>query len=100
VLVGVQKLPVELLLAPVTLREQEIIGTNAMARESDLPAAVALLASRRGRWDVLAPEVLPMRDLVASALEPMAAGRAPAIKTLIDPRGRAPRPLNATGDES
>jgi (R,R)-butanediol dehydrogenase/meso-butanediol dehydrogenase/diacetyl reductase len=96
VLVGVQKMPVEVLLAPVTLREQEIIGTNALLRESDLPAAVDLLAVRRGRWALVAPVVLPMHSLVAGALEPMAAGRAPAIKTLIDPRAGVPRSLNAS----
>jgi hypothetical protein len=35
-----------------------------------------------------------MRDLVVGALEPMASGRAPAIKTLIDPRARARRRLS------
>jgi (R,R)-butanediol dehydrogenase/meso-butanediol dehydrogenase/diacetyl reductase len=93
ILVGVQKQAIELLLHPVTLREQEIIGTNAMIGETDFPEAMRLLAIRAGRWSVIAPRVLPLSSLVTDALEPMSLGRPPAIKSLIDPCADAPRDL-------
>lgn len=93
VLVGVQKKPVEVVLHPITLREQQIIGTNAMVRETDFPEAMRLVAARRGRWQLLAPRVLPLTDLVSGALEPMSLGRPPAIKTLIDPFATASRAM-------
>jgi (R,R)-butanediol dehydrogenase / meso-butanediol dehydrogenase / diacetyl reductase len=93
VLVGVQKQPVELTLHPVTLREQQIIGTNAMIRETDLAEAMRLLSIRRGGWAVLAPRVIPLRALVDDALRPMSEGRPPAVKTLVDPFADGPRDL-------
>jgi (R,R)-butanediol dehydrogenase/meso-butanediol dehydrogenase/diacetyl reductase len=85
VLVGIQKAPVEVDLARLTLEENTLIGTNALVREHDFPRAVELIASRRGRWGILAPRVLPMTSIVEEVLKPMSEGRATAIKTLIDP---------------
>ena len=93
VLVGVQKKPVEMVLHQITLQEQEIIGSNAMVREIDFPEALRLVAVRAGNWSVLAPRVLPLRDLVDGALAPMAQGQPPAIKTLIDPTATGARDL-------
>lgn len=91
--VGIQRHPVEIDLGQITIREKSIIGTNALVRELDFPPAVALIASRAGRWASIAPTVLPIGDLVEGALRPMSEGRAPAIKTLIDPWATTPRPL-------
>ncbi|WP_083866165.1 zinc-dependent alcohol dehydrogenase [Microbacterium yannicii] len=93
VLVGIQKAPVSIDLASITLEERQLIGTNALVREIDFPRAVELIARRRGRWAVLAPRVLPLDQVVEGALRPMSEGRAPAIKTLIDPRGTDVRPI-------
>jgi (R,R)-butanediol dehydrogenase/meso-butanediol dehydrogenase/diacetyl reductase len=93
VLVGIQHEPVTLDLGQVTLREQTLLGTNALVRESDFPTAVDLVARRRGRWSIVAPRVLPLDQLVDGALQPMSEGRAPAIKTLIDPQASAEREI-------
>lgn len=93
VAVGIQRRPVEIDLGLVTIREKSIIGTNALVREIDFPRAVELIASRAGRWGTIAPDVLPLADLVEGALRPMSEGRAPAIKTLIDPWATTPRSL-------
>lgn len=93
VLVGMQKQPNEVDLRLVTLKEQSLIGTNALVRETDFPHAVDLVARRAGRWASIAPEILPLDRLVDDALLPMSEGRPPAIKTLIDPWADAPRRL-------
>lgn len=93
VFIGIQKEPVEIDLAAVTFEEKILIGTNALVREIDFPKAVELIARRRGRWDIIAPRVVPMTDLVEEALRPMSEGRPKAIKTLVDPRGEASRPI-------
>jgi (R,R)-butanediol dehydrogenase / meso-butanediol dehydrogenase / diacetyl reductase len=93
VAVGIQGAPRSLDLARLTVREQSIIGTNALVRETDFPRAVEVVARRRGTWAAIAPRVLPLDELVEGALRPMSEGRAPAIKTLIDPAATASRPL-------
>lgn len=85
VLVGIQERPSQISLRPVTLREQTLVGTNALVRETDFPKALELLAVRRGRWSAIAPKALPLEDLVAGALAPMSEGKPPSIKTLVDP---------------
>jgi (R,R)-butanediol dehydrogenase / meso-butanediol dehydrogenase / diacetyl reductase len=85
VLVGIQQRPVTLDLRRSTLREHEIIGTNAMARTPDFPDALRLVASRAEGWSDIAPTVLPLDQIVSGALAPMAAGVSPAVKVLIDP---------------
>ena len=93
VAVGIQRAPVSIDLGALTVREQSIIGTNAQVRETDFPAAVALIARRPGGWSGIAPTVIPLADVVDGALRPMAEGRAAAIKLLIDPWADAPRPI-------
>jgi (R,R)-butanediol dehydrogenase/meso-butanediol dehydrogenase/diacetyl reductase len=97
VLVGIQKAPVEVDLATITLEEKVIIGTNALVREIDFPRAVELVAKRRGAWAIIAPRVVPMNDYVEEALRPMSLGHPKAIKTLVDPRGTLARPIRTGG---
>lgn len=85
VLVGMQKQLATLDLRRATLRENEIIGTNAMRRTPDFPDALRLLASRTEGWADIAPTALPLEQIVSAALAPMAAGKSPAIKALVDP---------------
>jgi (R,R)-butanediol dehydrogenase/meso-butanediol dehydrogenase/diacetyl reductase len=87
VAVGIQRRPVELDLGRLTIAERSIIGTNALVRETDFPRAVELIASRPGGWARIAPEVLPLAEVVEGALRPMSEGRPPAVKTLVDPWG-------------
>jgi (R,R)-butanediol dehydrogenase/meso-butanediol dehydrogenase/diacetyl reductase len=96
--VGIQKGLSELDLRSLTLMEQSLVGTNAQVREADFPDAVALIARRPGGWSRLAPTVLPMRSVVEGALAPMAAGRAPAIKSLVDPWADDSRPMVGLAD--
>lgn len=93
VAVGIQRGPVLVDLGALTVREQTIIGTNAQVRETDFPRAVELIARRPGGWARIAPTVIPLADVVEGALLPMASGRAPAIKVLIDPWAVGPRPI-------
>lgn len=93
VLVGMQGQPVELILKPVALQEQTIVGTNSLVPETDLPEAIRLLNGRRGRWNVVSPTVLPLDQLVDQALAPIASGESEVIKVLIDPTASVARPL-------
>jgi (R,R)-butanediol dehydrogenase/meso-butanediol dehydrogenase/diacetyl reductase len=93
VLVGIQAAPVEVDLAAVTAEEKVLIGTNALVREVDFPRAVDLVARRAGRWDLIAPRVVPLETYVEEALRPMSQGRPKAIKTLVDPRADSVRSL-------
>jgi (R,R)-butanediol dehydrogenase/meso-butanediol dehydrogenase/diacetyl reductase len=107
VVVGMQKEPATLDLRTAALREHEIIGTNAMTREPDFPEALRLVASRPEGWADIAPSALPLEEIVTGGLDALAAGRAPAVKVLVDPvstRSRAtdtvPRPTRSATDES
>jgi (R,R)-butanediol dehydrogenase / meso-butanediol dehydrogenase / diacetyl reductase len=91
VVVGIQESLVEVAVRHVTLREQTVIGTNALVREVDFPRAIELVATRRGRWSCVAPVVHPLDDLVDAVLAPIVEGRPPAIKALIDPGAGARR---------
>lgn len=93
VLVGMQKQPIDVVFRSVTVQEQQLIGTNGLVAATDFPEAIRLLGQRKGRWNVVAPTVLPLRQLVSGALEPLAAGRSPAIKILIDPTALEPRAI-------
>jgi (R,R)-butanediol dehydrogenase/meso-butanediol dehydrogenase/diacetyl reductase len=95
VFVGIQKAPIEIDLANVTFEEKTLIGTNALVREVDFPRAVELIARRRGRWDLIAPRVVPLEDYVEEALRPMSEGAPRAIKTLVDPRATAVRAITS-----
>jgi (R,R)-butanediol dehydrogenase/meso-butanediol dehydrogenase/diacetyl reductase len=90
--VGVQKAPPQVDMARVTLDELELIGTVAHVARDDFPEALRLLALREEGWADVAPEVLPLEQLVDGGIRPIAEGRSSRIKTLIDPRAERPRP--------
>lgn len=92
VLVGLQSIPLTTNLRDMALREIELIGTNAHVVSTDLPEALRLLSLRSSGWLDVAPEALPLENLVTLGLEPMAEHRPTRIKTLIDPRAHAPQP--------
>jgi (R,R)-butanediol dehydrogenase / meso-butanediol dehydrogenase / diacetyl reductase len=85
VMVGLQHRPVQIDAREVSLREVELIGTNAHVCGLDLPEALRLLASRSAGWDDVAPVALPLEKLVTEGLRPLAERRSTRIKTLIDP---------------
>ncbi|MBI2527971.1 MAG: alcohol dehydrogenase catalytic domain-containing protein [Candidatus Rokubacteria bacterium] len=94
VLVGLHDDPRSLDLRRVTTGEMELVGTKAHACGVDLPEALRLLGSRRGRWTDIAPTMLPLERLVEDGILPIAERRSDRVKTLIDPwaaasRGRA-----------
>lgn len=91
VLVGLQKRPATLDLRDCALREIEIIGTNAMVRGTDFSDALRLVAARDEGWSDVAPIALPLAEIVSGALAPMAAGKPPAVKVLVDPAATRPR---------
>jgi (R,R)-butanediol dehydrogenase/meso-butanediol dehydrogenase/diacetyl reductase len=89
--VGMQKRPVRLDLRRATIRENEIIGTNGMARSPDFPDALDLVAARTQGWADIAPTALPLAEIATGALAPMTAGASPAVKVLIDPAAKVRR---------
>jgi len=92
VVVGMQKRPVAIDLRRATIRENEIIGTNGMARTPDFSDALDLVAARTQGWADVAPLALPLDEIATGALAPMAAGAAPAVKVLVDPAATRRRP--------
>jgi (R,R)-butanediol dehydrogenase / meso-butanediol dehydrogenase / diacetyl reductase len=94
--IGVQKQPVGIDLRRLTLAELEIIGTNALVRGTDFPAALRLVADRAEGWEDVAPVAIPLDGLVSDGLEPLASGRAGAIKILVDPWASRTRPTRTT----
>jgi (R,R)-butanediol dehydrogenase/meso-butanediol dehydrogenase/diacetyl reductase len=92
VLTGLHEQPRAIDLRRVTLREIELIGTNAHVYEADLPEAVRILSSRREGWGDVAPEAFPLDDVLEHAIIPMVEGRAERIKTLVDPWADVRRP--------
>jgi (R,R)-butanediol dehydrogenase / meso-butanediol dehydrogenase / diacetyl reductase len=85
VAVGIQEAPRPARLAEWTLGEYDVLGTVAHVCATDLPAALDLLATAPAGWAAVAPEVLPLDDLVTGGLEPLGAGRPSRVKTLFDP---------------
>lgn len=94
VLTGLHEHPRTIDLRRVTLREIELIGTNAHVGDVDLPEAVRLLAARREGWQDVAPEAFPLGELLEEGILPMLERRATRIKTLIDPWSDRPRPTD------
>lgn len=88
--VGIQKEALSVELAAWTLREYTIIGTVAHVLATDIPEAVRLLGTRAD-WSDVAAEVIPLHAVVSDGLDPLIAGDARQIKTLIDPWADAPR---------
>ena len=77
----------------VTLAEQELIGTNFMVPQTDLAEAQRLLVTRAGRWDVLAPRVIPLADVVPFAFAGDRESAAAPVKVLVDPSAGSSRGL-------
>ena len=75
----------------LTTKELVLVGTNALIGGEDVPEAARLLGIDQGRWSQVAPIAIPLDRLVADGLEPLAEGRARAIKTLVDPWTREAR---------
>ena len=94
VLTGLHEQPRTIDLRRLTLREVELIGTNAHVCEADLPEAVRLLASRSEGWADIAPEAFPLDEMLEQGIVPMVERRAERIKTLIDPWTNARRPTD------
>jgi threonine dehydrogenase-like Zn-dependent dehydrogenase len=92
VAVGIQEGARPARLADWTLREYDFLGTVAHVCATDLPAALDLLAASPADWSTVAPDVLPLGDLVTGGLEPLGAGRPVRVKTLFDPSATQPRP--------
>lgn len=76
----------------LSLREMEVIGTNALVCHIDFPAAVAMLARGGRDWSRVAPTVIALDAVVDEGLAPLADGTSQRIKTLIDPRATSSRP--------
>ena len=91
VAVGFQKHPLEIDLGGMTGSEQELVGTNGIDPETDLPEAIRLLAARDLPWSDVAPTVLPLEE-IEGALRSMAGGEQAPIKTLLSPRTTQTRP--------
>ncbi|NKQ54299.1 alcohol dehydrogenase catalytic domain-containing protein [Amycolatopsis sp. K13G38] len=85
VMVGLQHGSRDIDVRDVSLREVELIGTNAHVCGLDLPEALRLLASREGGWTDVAPVALSLDKLVEEGLRPLAERRSTRIKTLVDP---------------
>ena len=91
VLVGLQAGMTQVDLREVTMRETEILGTNAHCVGTDLPEALGLLARREGDWSDVAPIALSLDRLVDDGIRPLVEHRSPQIKTLVDPWADVPR---------
>jgi (R,R)-butanediol dehydrogenase / meso-butanediol dehydrogenase / diacetyl reductase len=85
VVVGLQGTPAELDLRMLSIREAELIGTNAVVAADDLPRALQLLGRRAGSWADVAPVALALDDLVDQGIRPLASGTSTRVKTLVDP---------------
>jgi (R,R)-butanediol dehydrogenase/meso-butanediol dehydrogenase/diacetyl reductase len=83
-LVGLTKAAQPVEFADVVLREVTIHTTVAHICDTDLPAALALLAERH-LSSVLVDRVVPLASIVAEAFEPLAASTVRG-KILVDPR--------------
>jgi (R,R)-butanediol dehydrogenase/meso-butanediol dehydrogenase/diacetyl reductase len=92
VAVGVQKAPPAVDMARVTLDELELIGTVAHVAQVDFPEALRLMALRKQGWADIAPDVLPLDQVVEAGIRPLAEGTSARVKTLIDPQAEAARP--------
>ena len=63
-LVGLQHDPVEINFRDVSVREIELLGTQAHCVGADLPEALRLLSMRPGGWSDIAPVALSLDHLV------------------------------------
>ena len=96
VLVGLHHTPREIDLRRITLREIELIGTNAHVCAVDLPEAARLIAQRAEGWGDIAPQAFPLEAVVEEGIIPIVESRSTRVKTLIDPWTSDPRPTVTT----
>jgi (R,R)-butanediol dehydrogenase/meso-butanediol dehydrogenase/diacetyl reductase len=89
-LVGLPKKPVSFNAVDLILREIQVMTTVAHVCDTNLPAALALLA-QRDLAGLLVEKVVPLEHAVSDVLVPMAEGTA-AGKLLIDTRPNNTRP--------
>jgi (R,R)-butanediol dehydrogenase/meso-butanediol dehydrogenase/diacetyl reductase len=94
VLVGLQDGSVPWDIRSLSLIEHELIGTNGHVCDTDMPAALELLASRPTPWSDVAPVAIGLDDLVPEGLQPLIERRSTRIKTLIDPWVHEIRPTD------
>lgn len=83
--VGIAKHAMSIDARRVTVKELEIIGTNALIGKEDVPEAARLLSLDQAVWSGVAPVAIPLDRLVDDGIQPMVEGRATRIKTLVDP---------------
>jgi (R,R)-butanediol dehydrogenase/meso-butanediol dehydrogenase/diacetyl reductase len=91
VTVGIAKHAIAIDARRVTTKELQLIGTNALIGREDVPEAARLLALDAGAWRDVAPAAIPLERVVEDGIVPMLEGRAPHIKTLVDPWTRETR---------
>lgn len=89
--VGIAKGRLALDARRITVKEIEVIGTNALVGDEDVPEAVRLLALDQPVWSDVAPLAIPLERLVEDGIVPMVEGRATRIKTIVDPWTSGPR---------
>ncbi|MQA79904.1 MAG: alcohol dehydrogenase catalytic domain-containing protein [Streptosporangiales bacterium] len=90
VLVGLHDTHRPVDLTRASLRELELVGTNAHVVTADLPESLRLLGTRRTSWADIAPTALSLDRVVDDALRPMIDGGSRVIKALVDPWADAP----------
>lgn len=95
VLVGIQGGEGVVDFRDLSLKEFEVIGTNAHVVARDVPRALGLLASG-GAWSEIAPDILPLDLIVSEGLQPLAERRSSRIKTLFDPTASEKRSTHMT----
>jgi (R,R)-butanediol dehydrogenase / meso-butanediol dehydrogenase / diacetyl reductase len=79
VLVGLHNGDMALDYRTTSLIEHELIGTNGLVAATDLPKALELLASGKGAFSQIAPDVVPLSQVVQQGLAPLAEGRATRV---------------------
>jgi (R,R)-butanediol dehydrogenase/meso-butanediol dehydrogenase/diacetyl reductase len=84
-LVGLVKVPQELMLADVVLREVDVATTVAHVCETDMPRALQLLRGNDALPAALNVSTIPLAEVVERGLQPLAEGTAQG-KILVDPR--------------
>ena len=93
VAVGIPKGEIPINVNRLVLQEKELVGTLAHAFPSDFPSAVEVLESSTELLSVIAPDVLPLEDLVQHGFEPIVEGSQGRIKSLFSPQIRSGRPI-------
>lgn len=83
VVVGIQKQPLPIDLAALTIREIAVIGSNSMIPEPDFQDAAELVARRRGGWSAVTGELYPLTAVADRVLIDMESGAAASVKAVI-----------------